>query len=242
MFLKKLNLVYIYFLFLFLICLGYFIENPIKDTGIYEKANLYFGITQLAIIIFFIFYGLIFLNKNKIKRFALEIRLYFLLIVAFLSLCIYVIYNSGLNIFNLNFLNNIVLDEVYFRKLIEDCLYKYKVGYVPTYLLWLILKLNFPFKNIITGIFIVQFLLIFLIVFAPIKNYIKSSVIKYREKKKLEREERLLKEQIKIKESLEKNETLKKIKFRENKEKLLEEKVEIFRKTSELKKFVNLDE
>ena len=64
----------------------------------------------------------------------------------------------------------------------------------------------------------------------------------YKERKRLEEEEKLLYEQVKIKESLEKNEALRKIKFRENKEKILEEKVEFFRKNIQLKKMVNLDE
>lgn len=239
---KKIKIVYIYILFLFLICLGYFIDNPIKKIGFYEKANQYFGVTQLPIFLFLLFYGLIFFHKNKIKRFVLEVRLYFLLIVAFLAMATYIIYNSGLDLSNLKNLKAITLNEEYFRNLIENCLYKYKIGYVPTYILWLVLNIKYSFEKIFFGIIITQILLIFLIVFGPTKNYIKKSIKDYKFRKKLECEERLLQEQIKIKEDLEKKETIKKVKFRENKEKLLEEKVELFRKNTELKKFVNLNE
>lgn len=122
----------------------------------------------------------------------------------------YIIYNSGLDLSNLKNLKAITLNEEYFRNLIENCLYKYKIGYVPTYILWLVLNIKYSFEKIFFGIIITQVLLIFLIVFGPTKNYIKKSIKDYKFRKKLEREERLLQEQIKIKEDLEKKETIKK--------------------------------
>lgn len=237
--LKKIRVVYIYFLALFLICLGYFIDSPIKELKIYEKATQYFGITLLPALLFLIFYGLLFLCKNNVKRLVFEIKLYFLLIVIILALYTYIIYKSGLDLTNIK---NIVLDDEYYKSLIEQCLYRFKIGYVPTYALWLILNLKFAFQDIFFAIIITQIILIFLVIYAPIKNYIKNKYRAYKERKKLEHEEKLLYEQIKIKESLEKNETIKRVKFRENKEKLLEEKVEVFRKNIQLQKMVNLEE
>lgn len=237
--LKKIRLVYIYFLALFILCASYFIESPIKELKIYEKATQYFGITLVPIFLFFIFYGLLFFCKDLVKRFVYEIKLYFLLIVVILALYTFILYNSGLD---LSDLKNISLNEEYYRELIEQCIYKFKIGYVPTYVLWLILNLKFPFQNIFYALLISQIILTFLIIYTPIKNYIVNTYKVYKEKKRLAREERLLYEQIKIKESLEKKETLKKIKFRENKEKLLEEKVEFFRTHTQLQKMVNLNE
>lgn len=237
--LKKIRLVYIYFLALFLLCVGYFIESPMKELRIYEKATQYFGITLIPLFLFFIFYGLLFFCKDIVKRFVYEIKLYFILIVIILALYTYIIYNSGLDFSNLR---NINLNEEYYRTLIEECIYDFKIGYVPTYVLWLILNLKFSFQNIFYTVLIIQVLLTFLVIYKPIKNYIISSYRAYKERKRLAEEEKLLYEQIKIKEALEKKEALKKIKFRENKEKLLEEKVEFFKTHMQLKKMVNLNE
>lgn len=237
--LKRIRIVFIYFLVLFLICLSYFVESPLKELRIYEKAIQYFGITLLPALLFFVFYGFIFFCKDRIKRFVYEVKLYFFLVFVILVLYTYIIYKSGLDLTDLQ---NIILDDGYYRNLIEICIYRFRIGYVPTYILWLILNLKFSFQNIFYGMLLAQLVLFFLIVYAPIKNYIRDNYRAYKERKRLEREERLLYEQIKIKESLEKNETIRKIKFRENKEKLLEEKVEFFRKSTELKKMVNLNE
>lgn len=236
---RKIRLVYIYFLALFLLCVGYFIESPIKELRIYERAIQYFGITLIPIFLFLIFYGLLFFCKDSVKRFVYEIKLYFTLVVIIFALYTYIIYNSGLDLSNLK---NISLNEEHYRILIEQCIYKFKIGYVPTYILWSILNLKFSFQNIFYAILITQVFLTYLVIYTPIKNYIVNSYRAYKERKRLAEEERLLYEQIKIKEALEKKEALKKIKFRENKEKLLEEKVEFFRTHTRLKKMVNLNE
>lgn len=236
---KKIRLVYIYFLGLFLLCIGYFIESPVKELRIYEKATQYFGITLVPIFLFFIIYGLLFFCKDVVKRFVYEIKLYFILIIVIFAMYTYIIYNSGLDLSNLK---NISLNEEYFKNLIEQCLYRFKIGYVPTYVLWLILNLNFSFQSIFYVLLITQVFLTFLVIYTPTKNYIINTYKSYKKRKKLAEEERLLYEQIKIKEALEKKEALKKIKFRENKEKLLEEKVEFFRTHTQLKKMVNLND
>lgn len=236
--LKKIKVVHIYFLSLILLFLGYFIENPLKRIGFYEQLEKYFGLTQIPIFLFLVVYGLLFLKKKSVKRAVLEIKLCFLLIVIVLGLFTYIIYNSGLNFINIE---KIELNEDYFKNLIEISLYKYSIGYIFTYLLFLIVSLNFAFYKIFYILLAIQLILIILIIFSPIKNYLKKSIREYKEKKRTEKEERLLKEQIKIKEALEKKETLKKVKFRENKEKMLEEKVEIFKKI-QLTKTVNLNE
>lgn len=237
--LSKIRLVYIYFFALFLFCITYFIESPVKELRIYEKITQYFGITLIPLSLFFIFYGLLFFCKDAIKRLVYEIKLYFILIVVILGFYTYIIYNSGLDFSNLESIN---LNEEYYRVLIEDCIYNYKIGYLPTYVLWLILNLRFPFQNIIYAMLLIQVLLTFLVIYIPLKNHILNSYRAYKKRKRLAEEERLLYEQIKIKESLEKKEALKKIKFRENREKLLEEKVEFFRTHTQLKKMVNINE
>ncbi|MBQ3437215.1 MAG: hypothetical protein IJG31_01680 [Fusobacterium sp.] len=238
---KKIKLVYVYFFIISLFVIGNFFDNPVKQTGIYEKIDQYFGVTALIALLFLLCYGLIFFIKNKIKRFAWEVKLYFMLTAIFFSIYIYILMNSGLEIKTLDSLNLISLNEEYFKNLIELCLYKYQIGYVPTYLLWLILNLKYPFSNIFLTLVFSTFLLVFLVIYAPIKNYIRDAYRERKARKKLEREEKQLHEQIKLKEYLEKNETIKKIKFRENKERVLEEKVEVFRKNIQLKKVINLD-
>lgn len=238
---KKIKTVHIYFLILFMLVLGYFVENPLKKIGFYEQVNKYFGITQLPIFSFLLLYGLIFFKKDKIKRTVAEIKLWFLLVILILMLFVYIFYLSGLNIFSYENLKTIVLDDNYFKNLIKISMYDFNMGYVFSYILYLIASLNFKFYQIFLTIVGIQFVLLFLIIYSPIKNYIKRNVKAYREKKKREREEKLLREQIKIKEALEKNETLKKVKFRENKEKVLKEKVEVFKKV-QLTKMVNLNE
>lgn len=241
---KKLKVVYIYFLFLFLICLGYFIENSIKNTGIYEKIDEYFGITIFPALLFLICYGLLFFLPKNFKRFILEIKLYSLLISIILLIYIYILFNSDLNLSlkNIKDIESINLNNENLKSLIDISLNRYKIGYLPTYIFWVILSIKVSFKKLFVGLSITPIILILFIIVGPIVAYIKRTYLERKERKRLEREERLLYEQIKIKESLERNETIKKVKFRENREKILEEKVEVFKKNIELKKMVNLNE
>lgn len=62
---KKIKFVYIYFIILFLLAFGYYIDNPLKQTGIYEIAIEYFGIT-LGFIIFFCVVRVLYIYFKKI--------------------------------------------------------------------------------------------------------------------------------------------------------------------------------
>lgn len=238
---KKVKFVYFYFIVLFLITLGYFIDNPFKEIGIYNKLDEYFGLTLFPTLLFLICYGLIFLKENTVSRKILEIKFYMFFILFFLALYTYIIYKSNLNFSSIEQIKNIKLDKFYFKELINICIYKYKIGYFPTYLLYLLLNLKYEFFYIFLAILLTQIAILFFILYSPVKNYFKTKLKLYREKKQLEEEEKLLHEQIKIKEYLEKNQTIKRMKFKENEERIIKEKVEIFKKETRLTKTVNIE-
>lgn len=236
---KKIKFVYIYFIILFLLAFGYYIDNPLKQTGIYEIAIEYFGITLGFIIFFFVVEGLIYLfQENNFKRKVYEFRLVLFLILNFLGLYTYILLENGLNINNID---SLVLDKIYFRNLIDMCIYKYKIGYVPTYLFYLLLNLKYKFRDIFYGIVGAQFLIVFLITCNPIRIYIRNSIKSYKAKKEKERKEKLLYEQIKIKESLERKETERKLKYKRTKEQDMEERIKGFTKGVKLQKTINFD-
>lgn len=238
---KKIKFVYFYFVILLFVVLGYFINSPLRKIGIYNKLDQYFGVTLFPTLLFFIIYGLIFLKENSTKRIVAEIKLYMIFISLFLFLSTLIIYFSGLDFSSIEGIKNISLDQNYFKNLIDNCIYRYKIGYFPTYLLYSILTLKYKFFNIFIALILIQVILIFLVVYSPIKNYFRDKIRQYRDKKRIEEEEKLLQEQIRIKEYLEKKQTIKRMKFKENTERIKEEKVEVFKKTTKLTKFVDLE-
>lgn len=237
---KKIKFVYIYFILLILIYFGYFIDNPIIKMEVYEKVKEYFGITSLFIVFFLIVEGLIYLlQENKFKRKIYEFRLILFLILNFLGLYTYILLENGLNINNID---TLVLDKAYFKNLIDISIYKYKIGYVPTYLFYLLLNLKYKFRDIFYTMVGIQFLIVFLITCNPVRTYIRNSIRNYKTKKEKERKEKLLYEQIKIKESLERKETERKLKYKKTKEQDMEEKIKGFGKGIKLQKTINFDD
>lgn len=240
---KKIKFVYIYFIFIFLALIGFISGSSSKNNIFLFKESIdYFGITLIPIFLFLILYGLIFFKEPSLKRIVLEVKLYLFLIFMFFLIYTLLLWKAGINaknIFTFEF------DENFIKNILDLSIYKYKIGYFPSFILYKILSLKTKASNIILGIGIVDIVLLFLIIFNSTKIFIFSRIETFKENSRLKKEEKLIQEQIKIKEFLQKNETEKIKKFNKLKEKKLfenKEKIKYFKNESTLKKIINIDE
>lgn len=215
----------------------------IKNISILDFIDKYLGLLAIPLFVIFFIYGFIFFIDNKVKREVREIKWFFFLVLFFLFVFLFVLFNSGVNY---NSYNLILKDDNFYRNFLNNSLYKYKLGYLFTYLFYLILGIKIKFEILLISILGIIILLIFLIVFGPIRRYIRKVRLIKKEKLEEERREKLLQEQIKIKEELDRKLMLKKKKFKENREKLRQEKIdsfklEQFRNNIKLEKMITLD-
>ncbi|MFR4478573.1 MAG: hypothetical protein ACLUBL_00105 [Fusobacterium sp.] len=119
----------------------------------------------------------------------------------------------------------IVADDEIIERFLQLSLYKYKIGLVATYGFYLLLT-NVMFKYIYIGLGVIIFCTTFLIVAKAINRGISKMYHDYKERKRIAREEQLIREQIAIKEALEKREAMMKEKLEQEKENKIKERVE----------------
>ena len=220
---KRIKFVYIYFLFLFYLIGGHFINLPFINREIYEKIYKYLGIMLVPTLLFFILYGIVFLIKDKKLRLFWELRLYYTLLLLIIGAYLYILFNSGVSFTNVK---SFEINENFLKNLINKSLFEYNIGYLPTYILYesmnISLKFNqYPFYYFYYFLIGLEVFLIILMFFNPTRKSIKSSTTKRKKKKERAKIEAELMEQIKIKEDLERKEALK----IQNQEKIEEEKI-----------------
>ncbi|WP_339099790.1 ABC transporter permease [Fusobacterium ulcerans] len=116
-------------------------------------------------------------------------------------------------------------DNNVIERFLNISIYRYNIGLIAAYLFYLILK-NIMYCYIYAGLGFLIFSTFFLITIKFIKTTICRIYYEHKEKKRIQKEEQLLKEQIAIKEALEKREADKKLKMELEKEIRIKERVE----------------
>ena len=235
---KRTNLVYIYFLFLFYLIGGYFVNLPFINRGIYDKIYKYLGIMLIPTLLFFILYGFVFLIKDKKLRFFWELRLYYAFIFFIIAVYLYILFSSGVYFINVK---NFQVNEEFLRTLISKSLFEFNIGYLPTYVLYelmnISLKFNqYPFYYFYYFLVGFEVFLIIIMVFNPLRKSIKSSNARRRKEKQRAKIEAELMEQIKIKEDLERKEALKIQKHKKMEEDAIKKKIDNFEKMKKNKR------
>ena len=211
---KRIKYVYFYFLFLLYLIVGFFGDVPLIKKGIYENLYNYMGLMLIPTLLFFVLYGFVFMLENKKKRFFWELRLYYIYILFFIIAYIFILGNLGINF---GTAPGFEINGDFIRNLINRSLFEYKIGYLPTYLLYEFINLSLrfekiPFHYFYYGLYGLVFFLFLLMIFGPLIR----SLNRFKERRKRERErikaESKIREQIEIKEKLEKGEKVSTIK------------------------------
>ena len=235
---KRIKFVYIYFLFLFYLIGGYFVNLPFINRGIYEKIYKYLGIMLIPTLLFFILYGFVFLIRDKKLRFFWELRLYYMFIFFIVAVYLYILFSSGVYFANVK---NFVFDGEFLRTLINKSLFEYNIGYLPTYILYelmnISLKFNqYPFYYFYYFLIAFEVFLIILTVFNPMRKSIKKANARRKKERQRAKIEAELMEQIKIKEDLERKEALKIQKHKKMEEDAIKKKADNFEKMKKNKR------
>lgn len=210
---------YIYIYFLLYMVADYFFKGRISELGIFSFIDSYFGIVVFPLIIILLFSILFPFITNKTKKMLLSVRLYCFFLLSISCILLYLMY-----ILKLPFAETIADDEI-IKEFFQLSIYKYKIGLVATYGFYLLLT-NVMFKYLYIGLGVIIFCTTFLIVAKAINRGISKMYHNYKEKKRIAREEQLIREQIAIKEALEKREALMKEKLEQEKENKIKERVE----------------
>ena len=235
---KRIKFVYIYFLFLFYLIGGYFVNVPFINRGIYDKIYKYLGIMLIPTLLFFILYGFVFLIKDKKLRFFWELRLYYTFIFFIIAVYLYILFSSGVYFINVK---NFEVNGEFLRTLINKSLFEYNIGYLPTYILYelinISLKFNqYPFYYFYYFLIGFEVFLIILMIFSPMRRSIIKSNIKRKKERQRAKIEAELMEQIKIKEDLERKEALKIQKHKKMEEDAIKKKADNFEKMKKSKR------
>ncbi len=235
---KRIKFVYIYFLFLFYLIGGYFVNLPFINRGMYEKIYKYLGIMLIPTLLFFILYGFVFLIKDKKLRFFWELRLYYMFVFFIIAVYLYILFSSGVYFVNVK---NFVFDGEFLRTLINKSLFEYNIGYLPTYILYelmnISLKFNqYPFYYFYYFLIAFEVFLIILTVFNPMRKSIKKANARRKKERQRAKIEAELMEQIKIKEDLERKEALKIQKHKKMEEDAIKKKADNFEKMKKSKR------
>ena len=206
---KRIKYVYFYFLFLLYLIVGFFGDVPLIKKGIYENLYNYMGLMLIPTLLFFVLYGFVFMLENKKKRFFWELRLYYIYILFFIIAYIFILANLGINIGT--------APGFEIRNLINKSLFEYKIGYLPTYLLYEFVNLSLRFKQIpfhyfYYGLYGLAFFLFLLMVFGPLIRSINRAKEKRKSERKRAGMNSGLMEQFEIQEKLEKGEKLSTVK------------------------------
>ncbi len=210
---------YIYIYFLLYMVADYFFKGRVSELGIFSFIDSYFGIVIFPLIIILLFSILFPFITNKTKKMLLSVRLYCFFLLSISCILLYLMY-----ILKLPFAETIADDEI-IKEFFQLSIYKYKIGLVATYGFYLLLT-NVMFKYLYIGLGVIIFCTTFLIVAKAINRGISKMYHNYKEKKRIAREEQLIREQIAIKEALEKREALMKEKLEQEKENKIKERVE----------------
>lgn len=210
---------YIYIYFLLYMVADYFFKGRVSELGIFSFIDSYFGIVVFPLIIILLFSILFPFITNKTKKMLLSVRLYCFFLLSISCILLYLMY-----ILKLPFAEIIADDEI-IKEFFQLSIYKYKIGLVATYGFYLLLT-NVMFKYLYIGLGVIIFCTTFLIVAKAINRGISKMYHNYKEKKRIAREEQLIREQIAIKEALEKREALMKEKLEQEKENKIKERVE----------------
>lgn len=197
----------------------YFFKGRVSELGIFSFIDSYFGIVIFPLIIILLFSILFPFITNKTKKMLLSVRLYCFFLLSISCILLYLMY-----ILKLPFAETIADDEI-IKEFFQLSIYKYKIGLVATYGFYLLLT-NVMFKYLYIGLGVIIFCTTFLIVAKAINRGISKMYHNYKEKKRIAREEQLIREQIAIKEALEKREALMKEKLEQEKENKIKERVE----------------
>ena len=197
----------------------YFFKGRVSELGIFSFIDSYFGIVVFPLIIILLFSILFPFITNKTKKMLLSVRFYCFFLLSISCILLYLMY-----ILKLPFAETIADDEI-IKEFFQLSIYKYKIGLVATYGFYLLLT-NVMFKYLYIGLGVIIFCTTFLIVAKAINRGISKMYHNYKEKKRIAREEQLIREQIAIKEALEKREALMKEKLEQEKENKIKERVE----------------
>ena len=211
---KRIKYVYFYFLFLLYLIVGFFGDVPLIKKGIYENLYNYMGLMLIPTLLFFVLYGFVFMLENKKKRFFWELRLYYIYILFFIIAYIFILGNLGINI---GTAPDFEINADFIRNLINKSLFEYKIGYLPTYLLYEFINLSLRFKQIpfhyfYYGLYGLAFFLFLLMVFGPLIRSINRAKEKRKSERKRAGMNSGLMEQFEIQEKLEKGEKLSTVK------------------------------
>ncbi|MDU1909919.1 ABC transporter permease [Fusobacterium sp.] len=217
--LKFLHLKYLYLYFIIYFISSYFFNGKLKSTGIYLILGNYLGIIIFPVLFMLILSPLFFFIKDRKKKMIFNVKLhaFFILLIS----CLYLFITYKLE---LPFTKELADDNI-IEKFLNLSIYKYKIGFIAAYLFYLILK-NIMFCYIYSGLGFLIFCTFFLITAKFIKTTICRIYHEHKEKKRIQKEEQLLREQIAIKEALEKREADKKLKMELEKEIRIKERVE----------------
>lgn len=212
---KRIKYVYFYFLFLLYLIAGFFRDVPLIKKEIYENLYNYMGLMLIPTLLFFVLYGFVFMLENKKKRFFWELRLYYIYILFFIIAYIFILGNLGINF---GTAPGFEINGDFIRNLINRSLFEYKIGYLPTYLLYEFINLSLrfekiPFHYFYYGLYGLVFFLFLLMIFGPlIRSLNRSKERRKRERERIKAESKI-REQIEIKEKLEKGEKVSTIKL-----------------------------
>lgn len=220
---KFLKLRYFYLLALsFLVFLYLF--PTILNVGIQrEWINMYFG--NLIYLLFFVLllYGIRMWITEIGGKIAFEIRIFLFLFCFLSAMYLLLLYQVGID-----FQTETVSKE-WRNQLLDLSVYRYHLGLIAAYGVYLLSNFeNYPFYYCcyaLSGVFVFSF---FLLIYKPIQRRIRNYFRLKRERKKREREERLLQEQMQIKKALEREEYRKKMQFAKRKTELIQEKAKDF--------------
>lgn len=217
--LKFLHLKYLYLYFVIYFISSYFFNSKLKSTGIYSVLENYLGILIFPALIMLILSPLFFFIKDQKKKMVFNVKLHAFLILLISCLYLFIAYKL-----KLPFTKELADDNI-IEKFLDLSIYKYKIGFIAAYLFYLILK-NIMFCYIYAGLGFLIFCTFFLITAKFIKTTTCRIYHEHKEKKRIQKEEQLLREQIAIKEALEKREADKKLKMEIEKEIRIKERVE----------------
>lgn len=217
--LKFLHLKYLYLYFVIYFISSYFFNGKLKSTGIYSILENYLGIIIFPALLMLILSPLFFFIKDRKKKMVFNVKLHAFFILLISCLYLFIAYKL-----KLPFTKELADDNI-LEKFLDLSIYKYKIGFIAAYLFYLILK-NIMFCYIYAGLGFLIFCTFFLITTKFIKTTICKIYHEHKEKKRIQKEEQLLREQIAIKEALEKREADKKLKMELEKEIRIKERVE----------------
>lgn len=217
--LKFLHLKYLYLYFVIYFISSYFFNRKLKSNGIYSTLENYLGIIIFPALLMLVLSSLFFFIKDRKKKMVLNVKSHAFFILLISCLYLFIMYKLELP-FTKEFADNNVIE-----RFLNVSIYKYNIGLIAAYLFYLILK-NIMYCYIYTGLVFLIFCTFFLITIKFIKTTICRIYYEHKEKKRIQKEEQLLKEQIAIKEALEKREADKKLKMELEKEIRIKERVE----------------